>query len=713
MFRFIRSTFKQHSLVVTTILTGTVVIFVAECSGQEAIIVKPSKVDLQSYGNQTGTSESPPGRASVASGNAVVPNGYEYFSDDVLQCNECRRRLGLPTLAVSDNHVNETSGSSPSHKLTERSAVITPGSSAHGSFKNQVKAPQVASQPSIGLSGLPIEARQKLLQGLSLPEGATILSAKFIDPPAKPIEDTAKKSESQSSPLASKLEEPVPQAPQVPKIAVPSSPTLTNQITATPVVTEAKSDPSKPIEPLQSNKESLSDDKSLTLPSRMDAAVGSSTSTIKIMGDSDDAKPDEKQLDQPITEKPKEIQKAQNSATQNVKPDASNAIIASPSENNSLGDLPSASPSDLKVAPPESVDNVAAPPTLENPQDSLTTSAEAKTLSKPTPYEAVAIPTPIAEPTLDTSINEKADPRTVPMLDATKLLAETDPPKSATTIAPDAKAFVVDGVLRSPALQQIQIDFLKKQLVERDDLIRQLNSMPPIFQQQIDELARANDHLRKREQEIASETKQFKIEAQHASQKHEVKMGELKADLLAAQHQLRQQELSFHEKMSDADTVHFTELVKLRKELTEIQNDKAATVTRLRQEIDALNDSQSKQSSQQIADQQVIIKAHLKSIEKLQHQLESANAIQSADVKRMESNRQRQQEERKATLVPTEQVSEASSKESTNDRKKKSNELKEPESKSFELPVPKLKSSKPKVPRIENPKVQNEAIRSF
>lgn len=700
-------------------LTGTAVGFVAECFGQEAIIVKPSRVDLQSSSNQTGTFESLPRRSSVASGNVVVPNGFEHFGDEVLQCNECRRRLGLPPLALSDNHVNEASGSSATHKLTERSVVIAPqnstsAGSTFGSPTTPVQIPaQLSTQPSVGLSALPIEARQKLLQGLSLPEGATILSAKFIDPPAKPIEDTAKNLELQSKPIEANLEEPTPPAPQVPKIAVPSPSTLTYPSAPEPVVTEAKADPSEPTESLQSDKDSLPKDKSLTLPSRMDAAVGSSTSTIKIIGDGEDAKPDEKLLDQPKAEQTNENLKALDSAAQNLKPEASDAIISSPIGDNLSGKSPSDLPNDSKIASEKSIDIVAAPPTLQNPKDSAIPSAVAKLPKQTSPSEAIAIPIPIPEPTADTATNVKADPKTEPTGDTSKLLAESVPSKSATTIAPDANALVVDGVLRSPALQQIQIDFLKKQLVERDELIRQLNSMPPIFQQQIDELARANDQLRKREQELARETQQVKIEAQQASQKYEVKMVELKADLLAAQQQLRQQELSFQEKMSHADTAHFTELVKLRKELSEIQNDKAATIARLRQEMDALADSQSEQSSKQIADQQSIIDAHLKSIEKLERQLESANALRTDDIKRMESNRQRQQVERKAMLNPIEPVSEASSKEATDDLKAELTEMRKTESKSFELPVPKLKSSKPKVPRIENPKGPNEATRSF
>ncbi len=688
-------------------LTGTALSFVAECFGQEAIVVKPSRVDLQSSGNRAATSESLLRRSAVASGSVVLPNGYEHFGDDVLQCNECRRRLGLPPLALSDSNINEERGSSTNQRLTERSVLIAPINSTSASSTAPLQIPpQVFTQPSVGLSGLPIEARQKLLQGLSLPEGTTILSAKFIDPPAKPVEDAAEKPESQTIPLEANLEDLAQPAPQVPKIAVPSPAILTNPIAIEPVVTEAKADPSKPIEPLQSNKDWLTEDQSLTLPSRMNAAVGTSTSTIKIIGDGEDAKPDEKQFDQSVADQPKVIQKGLDSAAQNVKPELPDAMIASPTKS----DSPNDSPSDSKISIQESIDIVAPPPTLENPQDIVKPSAGANTPNEPTPSEAIPIPT--AEPTADATKDVKADPKTVPTSDTTKFLAESNPSKSASTIAPDTKALVVDGILRSPALQQIQIDFLKKQLVERDYLIRQLNSMPPIFQQQIDELARANDQLRKSEQELAREAQQVKIKAQQAAQQHEVKLVELKADLLAAQQQLRQQELSFQEKMSSADTIHFNELVKLRKELSEIQNDKAATASRVRQEIDALADSQSKQASQQIADQQAIIEAHLKSIDKLQRQLESANTMQAADVKRMESNRQRQQDERKATLIPSKPVSEASG-ESTDNRKVESTEMKERDSNSFELPVPKLKSSKPKVPRIENLKGANEATRSF
>jgi hypothetical protein len=729
MLRFIRTAGERHTLVATTVFAGAAVSFVAVGLGQEAIVVQPFKVEMRAPGSKQAAFETLPRRASDASENAIAPNGYEHLGEDILRCNECRRRLGLPPLALPDNQSKQEVVPSTNHKLTEPSAGIHHGSSVSGSStpsrvtaKVQL-APQAFTPPPVGLSGLPIEARQQLLQGLSLPEGATILSAKFIDPPAKPVEGNDKKPESQTTPPvinAANSEEPATSVPQVPKIAVPSPAPLNKQTIPEPVVTEAKADPSKRTEPARTDNNSQAEDKSLDLPNQMKSAVGPLKSTIKIIGDSEDAKPEEKKSNQPVPDQPnldqpKPDQSDLDAKSQSEKSKAPNTVIASPRE--------SKSPSDAIVTTNDSNESIASPPMLENPTpenpklesqvDSGMLSSDAKTTTASTPAEAVATPIPMAEPTTLSSPEVGAERINSITTSTPESRVDSNPLKSATTLAPDAKALVVDGVLRSPALQQIQIDFLKKQLAERDELIRQLNSMPPIFQQQIDELARVNDQLRKREQERIQEAQQIRIEAQQASQKHEVKMVELKADLLATQQQLQKQELLFQERMSDAETAHFTELVKLRKELTEIQNDKASTIARLRQELDALVDSKSKQATRQIAEQQTIIEAHLKSIEKLERQLESALAIQQADINRLESTRQTELFERSTKMNPIESVSELSGKDLTDENSGVASEVKERASKPFELPVPKTKSSKPKVPRIETPKGANESTRSF
>ncbi len=729
MLRFIRTAGARHTLVATTVFAGAAVSFVAVGLAQEAIVIQPFKVEMRAPASKTATFEALPRRASGASANAITPNGYEHLGEDVLQCNECRRRLGLPPLALPDTQAKHESAPSTNHKLSEPSTGINhgssiSGSSTPGSVTTQVQlAPHAFTPPPVGLSGLPVEARQQLLQGLSLPEGATILSAKFIDPPAKPVGGNDRKTESQTTPPvinASNSEEAATSVPQVPKIAVPNPAPLNKQTIPEPVVTEAKADPSKRTEPAQTDNKSLAEDTSLDLPKQMKSAVGPLKSTIKIIGDSEDAKPEGKKsnhavLDQPNQDQSKQDQTDLDAKSQSEKSEAPKTVIVSPRE--------SKSPSDAIVTTNDSNESVASPPMLENPTpenpklesqvENGMLSSDAKTTTASTPAEAVATPIPMAEPTTLSSPDIGAEKTNSLTASAPETRVDSNPLKSATTLAPDAKALVVDGVLRSPALQQIQIDFLKKQLAERDDLIRQLNSMPPIFQQQIDELARVNDQLRKREQERIQEAQQIRIEAQQATQKHEVKMVELKADLLATQQQLQKQELLFQERMSDAETAHFTELVKLRKELTEIQNDKASTIARLRQELDALVDSKTKQATRQIAEQQTIIEAHLKSIEKLEQQLESAHAIQQSDIKRLESTRKRELDEISTKINPIESVSELSDKDFKNENSGVASEGKERASKPFELPVPKTKSSKPKVPRIETPKGANESTRSF
>ena len=655
------------------------------CFGQEAIVVNPSTIHPQSASNRSVQVDSLPGPSINTSGRVVLPNGFVHLGDDVLNCEECRRRLGLPPLAMSTGIIPQDQPSVVSPKV---SGPVQSDTSAQSSFQTQTQTPaQVAPKASVGLSGLPFEARRQLLQGLSLPEGATILSAKFIDPPVKPVVEASNKV---GSPAAINLEPSAP-APQVPRIAVPIVINLSTPAVSEPVVIETKADPSRPVESTQTTPESLPAVNPLLLdplakavtkesvvlsPSEGISSTGGDVATQEVEVAIQEKKTPNQEVIEfaslpPMLEAPKDLEKTTE-----------------------------------KIEVPNEVASVAT--------NIFTTEVAGEVSNEATRSEAVANPMPATlEPTV---------PELAPISNVTSQKnADSERARPSINVAPDAKALVVDGVLRSPALQQIQIDFLKKQLLERDDLIQQINSMQPAFQQQLDDLARGNDQLRKREQELTRENQQIRINAQQESQKHDINLVEIKAELFSAQQQLRDQEMVFNDKMVDVDKANFSELVKIRKELSEIQKDKAAAVSTLRQEIDALTDSHSKQTSQLIAEQQKIVDAHLKSIDKLERQLESVRASQALDLKRIESIRDQHKVEREAKHIQAEPTPSSPLPSPAPvlgtviepETQTKESKIDEGVSKPFELPTPNIKATKPKIPRIENRKPAAETTNSF
>ena len=667
------------------------------CLGQEAIVVNPTTIHLQSASSRSVQVDLLPGPSINTSGRVVLPSGYVHLGDDVLNCEECRRRLGLPPLAMSTGIIPQDRLSDAGPKL---SGAVQSNTSAQSSFHTQTQTPtRVVPQASVGLSGLPLEARQQLLQGLSLPEGATILSAKFIDPPVKPVEKPVEKpAEKPAVESSSKVGlqaainlEPSAPAPQVPRIAVPIPTDSSTSAVSKPVIIEAKVDPSNSIETSQTTPEALPAITAVPLDPPMKAMAKESAVLSPSEGlSSTDRKDATQEVELPVQEVKAVEQEANESAS--LPP-----MLEAPKDLEKTTE---------KIEVPNEVASVAT--------SIATTEVTGEVSNEAIRSEAVANRMPA---TLEPSVPEPAPISNV----TSQKSADSERARPAMNIAPDANALVVDGVLRSPALQQIQIDFLKKQLAERDDLIRQINSMQPAFQEQIDELARGNDQLRKREQELARENQQIRIKTQQESQKHDVKLVEIKAELFAVQQQLRDQEMSFNDKMEDADKANFSELVKLRKELSEIQKDKAAAVSTLRQEIEALTDSHSKQTSQQLTEQQRIVDAHLKSIDNLERQLESVRASQAMDLRKIESIRDQQKAEREAKQIqaepaPSSPFPSPAPVPSTliePGTQSKETEIDKGTFKPFELPAPDIKATKLKIPRIENQKPAAETTKSF
>jgi len=631
------------------------------CRGQEIILVSPS-LNVPQANSHPAAIVDTIGPANTSNGT-IISNGLAHWGDDVLNCDACRRRLGLPPLAVLQK-------------------------------VQQSNQPAVVTSP-VGLSGLPLEARQQLMQGLSLPSGAMILSAKFIE-----ISNQA----GQSLFNEVNLTENANAAPTVPKILAPKIP-----ITKIPVPAIA------------SNLTKLGNT-SPTVIQRSLGVIRSSTTS-----------------DSPVIQaKVVAPNLSEEASTPTVVIASDNPAVALESETETH---PTQEPAlSVSPSPPESIEAVEVLETAVMPPETTGSEAIANNSSSASssPSDGISDAAMIKSdsPVIDTAINETANRpevlsievaqkdnalkdnivKAIPVDDdvpVAEVIAVANETSRVPVSASDAKSLVVDGVLRSPALQQIQIDFLKKQLTERDDLIRNINGMQVQYQQQMDSLARANEQLMKREQEMAREVQQTKVESQKVSQKQEVEVLSIRNELASVRQQAREQAMLLNDKLGEVNNAKVEEIVQLREELNAVRQSKLESVASIRADMTSTAELTARQDTQRIVDQQLMIETQIKSIAKLENQVESIQASQALDARRIGKLRKELKivnearlkvleppefQPTKSTVVEETYISPAKSKLSESS----SNQTAVDNPKAFQTPVPDIKSIKPKIPRIDN-----------
>jgi len=290
--------------------------------------------------------------------------------------------------------------------------------------------------------------------------------------------------------------------------------------------------------------------------------------------------------------------------------------------------------------------------------------------------------------------------------------------------AVDARSLVVEGVLRSPALQQIQIEFLKKQLVDRDQLIEQLGKMQPQFLKQVDEFARENEKLLKREQESMVEVKRSKAELEQIGRKHEVEIQSIQSELAAMRQQYRDQASLFGDKLAEADRTRVEEVAKLTSGLNDAHKARLDSIAALRTESTESSEVSMKRDSHRISEQQAMIDSQIETISQLQKQIETIQASQSMDARRIDrlrnelkvSNDARQKASGDRLLQSVEnRVSPDNATPSKLSEPTTSTEIETIGSnpKTFVPPVPDIKSIKPRIPRIEGRVPNRVNLKSF
>ena len=196
----------------TTFSCGLV--FASTCSAQ--VTVNSVPLDAQ-VGYGTVIQQPIPTTPTKHLGNG--PIDMNNLSVDILNCEVCRQRLGLPPLSIA-NVQRVPSGASPVHTLGSP-GLISSGTAeqmvAQGFVVQEFKPPQVP-QDAIRLGDIPPEVRQQFLRSLDLPFGAKVMSAE-IKSKNSSEESNSNPSESVQAEAVSK---PVPRSPQQKETALPN-----------------------------------------------------------------------------------------------------------------------------------------------------------------------------------------------------------------------------------------------------------------------------------------------------------------------------------------------------------------------------------------------------------------------------------------------------------------------------------------------------------
>jgi ribosomal protein L18E len=182
----------------------------------------------------------------------------------------------------------------------------------------------------------------------------------------------------------------------------------------------------------------------------------------------------------------------------------------------------------------------------------------------------------IAVPTSSAAEASKTVPQTLPTSDANKPsnASENHPTTSQivsmdpTSVIPSSlDNLIVDGVLTSPTAQKIQIDLLRRQLNERDNLLNEFSRTQKSLEERIDSIVRSNEQLSQKENLRANELDRVQRESEKNVQERDLQIANLRAELAGARAETKSQ------------------LTMLSKQLTETQQSKSAEIAKLSDEL--------------------------------------------------------------------------------------------------------------------------------
>ncbi len=519
--------------------------------------------------------------------------------EDVLNCDECRRRLGLPPLTDLNRKPSSHGTDStivPSTNATFNEIILStrvlPGPSSttttalpsespsqsnpHSSNKPVLPSPLPkidisnvpAPTPTVGKTNPDIDKKEPTPS--KLPASSSNSPTWASKPPAPPVAaetaeqvTTKKIDEAQPAVDATSTSQSTLPTPAVnqqvanakPEIQANSSLPKVEETAAVPAKSESASssmtvyvEPKQAIDPKAENELKKSLESSSVQP--VEKGKSPQDLTIEKRETAPQPKPSEKPQDSIAKTLPKSENAKKSSSKNDRQKDDESKVVENRLPPALTGELGASELSNVASAKALSVEN--KPSSLEDEEIAIAVPTSGNTDS-PKIMSNAASASDINEPSREIK-NSPATSQTV-SVDQT----------SVAPISPDS--LIVDGVLTSPTAQKIQIDILKKQLDERDNLLNEFSRMQKSLEERIDSIVRSNEQLSQKESLRAKELERLHRESEKNIQERDLHIANLRAELAGAR----------------ADTKN--QLTMLAKQLTEAQHSKSAEILKLSDEL--------------------------------------------------------------------------------------------------------------------------------
>jgi hypothetical protein len=432
---------------------------------------------------------------------------------DVLNCDECRRRLGLPplgTAAAPQAHGSDTT-ILPTTRTDFREIILSSrelprGDSSNANSANIPSASQAsATQPATASRSDRISTSLELIPLKSLDKNPTSIATEtetILPAPAATIESTLKTNEMSLA-----------------ELGTTAAPSVVSNIELKPSVSEE----SKPRTTLSSPK---------VLEEKGSNEVLSKQESFDEKGKSLVVEPSSPL---PLPEnraRGEEIEKA--SILANRKPPALTGTVDA--------DQPKVVAKNESVEPKSSGEIIA-----------------------------VAVPTTeLLKPRLSKSSSDGQQEISESAVAETPTISGL--PKTTTTIpsitsAVASNPMMVDGILTSPAAQKIEIELLKKQLEERDRLLSDLSKMQNLVDERMDGMVRTNNELLKKDEERSKELERLQRAGDLAVQERELAIANLRAELSSARADSKSQLATLAKRLLEVQQSKSEEVLKLSEQL--------------------------------------------------------------------------------------------------------------------------------------------------
>ncbi|MDZ4847778.1 MAG: hypothetical protein SGI77_00655 [Pirellulaceae bacterium] len=217
--------------------------------------------------------------------------------------------------------------------------------------------------------------------------------------------------------------------------------------------------------------------------------------------------------------------------------------------------------------------------------------------------------------------------------------SENEQPNMSNAHSRASSLMMVDGVLTSPMSQKIEIEILKKQLQERDSLIKSISSTQSDVVGRIDQLVRMNEGLSKKDADRQIEFDRLQKMTEKDSHERDLELSNLRSELANARAESRNQLSVLSDQLAEAQRSKADEVSKLSNELIESKKARIDALASLRQELAAEKKAELDDSNRAIEEQNRSIETLQTSLTEMQLNIEKAEKAHHEDAERIEAIR--------------------------------------------------------------------------